>query len=327
MPAASPITTLSLVIPVFNEAENLPELLRRCAAVCDALALDAELVLVDDGSRDGSAAILAQAARVPASRVVAVLLNRNYGQHAAIMAGFAQCRGDLVVTLDADLQNPPEEISRLVAAAQTHDVVGTVRRDRQDAWARRFASRLVNLAVERATGVPMRDYGCMLRAYRRPVVDAMLQCREHSTFIPILANGFARDATEIEVAHARRAHGASKYGFWDLVNLLFDLLTSMTTAPLRLLSLAGGAIAVLGFVLALALLVARLALGAAWAGDGVFTLFAVLFGFIGAQFVAMGLLGEYIGRTYTDVRARPRYFIQEVIRNSDIEPGNAKESP
>lgn len=160
----------------------------------------------------------------------------------------------------------------------------------------------------------MHDYGCMLRAYRRSIVEAMLACRERSTFIPILANGFARHTCEIRVAHAERAHGESKYSAMRLLNLMFDLVTCMTTTPLRLLSLVGGGMALAGFLFALFLLVLRLAFGAAWAGNGLFVLFAVLFMFSGVQLLGMGLLGEYLGRMYSDVRARPRFFIERVVR-------------
>ena len=239
-----PIDLVSVVIPVYNEEASLPELLRRTEAACLELGRAFEIVLVDDGSRDRSAELLQAAAERDGSAVVAVILNRNYGQHAAILAGFEQSRGDLVITLDADLQNPPEEIPRLVErAAQGYDVVGSIRAERQDSAWRRWPSRLVNLAVQRSTGVAMHDYGCMLRAYRRSIVEAMLACRERSTFIPILANGFARHTCEIRVAHAERAHGESKYSAMRLLNLMFDLVTCMTTTPLRLLSLVGGGMA------------------------------------------------------------------------------------
>ncbi len=183
------IDRVSVVIPVYNEEASLPELLRRTCAACRLLDCQVEIILVDDGSRDRSAELLQQAASEPDSPVVAVLLNRNYGQHSAILAGFEQARGDLIITLDADLQNPPEEIPRLVhTAAQGYDVVGTVRQQRQDSYLRTLPSRLINRAVQRSTGVAMRDYGCMLRAYRRQVVQSMLACHERSTFIPILAN-------------------------------------------------------------------------------------------------------------------------------------------
>lgn len=307
------INSLSVVIPVFNEEANLPALIDRCVAACRSLNGPFEIILVDDGSRDRSAAIIEGAARTHTGSVMGVLLNRNYGQHAAIMAGFAQARGDVLITLDADLQNPPEEIPKLVIAIREgYDVVGTVRTPRQDTLFRRLASYIVNKAAQKATGVKMNDYGCMLRAYRRHVVHAMLQCHERSTFIPILANSFARRTTEIEVAHARRTQGDSKYSLWKLINLQFDLLTSMTTSPLRMLSTIGTLISMAGVGFGALLVILRLIKGAEWAGQGVFSLFAILFFFVGAQFIGMGLLGEYIGRIYHDVRARPRYFIEEI---------------
>ncbi|MBQ0212464.1 undecaprenyl-phosphate 4-deoxy-4-formamido-L-arabinose transferase [Proteus vulgaris] len=308
------IKKVSVVIPVYNEEESLPQLLERTIKSCKQLKQEYELILVDDGSSDNSAKMLEEAAAIEENHVIAIILNRNYGQHSAIMAGFNQADGDLVITLDADLQNPPEEIPRLVTTAEEgYDVVGTRRRNRQDSWFRKTASKMINSMITKATGRSMGDYGCMLRAYRRHIVEAMLQCHERSTFIPILANTFARRTIEIDVAHAEREYGDSKYSFLKLINLMYDLLTCLTTAPLRLLSIVGSVIAVSGFVLALLLIVLRIIFGAMWAAEGVFTLFAILFMFIGAQFVAMGLLGEYIGRIYNDVRARPRYFIQKVV--------------
>ena len=319
--------SVSVVIPVFNEHENLPELLRRTLETCRKMQRAFEIVLIDDGSRDDSPEILTRAADENPGEIVVVLLNRNYGQHNAIMAGFAQAKGDVIVTLDADLQNPPEEIPRLVDEAENgFDVVGTIRRDRQDSGFRKIASATVNKITAKTTGVEMHDYGCMLRAYRRPIVQAMLQCGERSTFIPVLANSFARRTTEIEVGHAAREFGESKYSVWQLVNLQFDLLTATTTFPLRVLSLVGTAISILGIGFGLLLLILRLAFGHIWAAEGVFTLFAVLFIFIGAQFIGLGLLGEYIGRIYTDVRARPRYFVQEVVGKSAIEPQRRKDA-
>jgi len=293
-----------------------------------------ELIVVDDGSKDRSRELITEAAKTYGGKVVGVLLNRNYGQHAAVMAGFAESRGCIVVTLDADLQNPPEEIPNLVDAIEKgFDVVGTVRTPRRDNLFRRIASFIVNKAAQKATGVKMHDYGCMLRAYRRHIVDAMLACHERSTFIPVLANSFARNTAEIEVHHEKRSRGESKYGLWKLINLQFDLLTSMTTFPLRLLSVLGTIVSLLGIGFGVFLFVMRLIYGAVWAAEGVFTLFAILFIFIGAQFVAMGLLGEYIGRIYHDVRGRPRYFVQQVIgrsssvrkiENSDPAPRESK---
>ncbi len=305
---------LSLVIPVFNEAQNLPELVRRCLTVCHNIGKPFEIIMVNDGSRDDSAQIIRTAAEENDGAIVGVLLNRNFGQHAAVLAGFAQSRGEVVVTLDADLQNPPEEIPKLLLPIeQGCDVVGSVRINRQDSMFRRWSSRLVNKGVQKSTGVMMHDYGCMLRAYRRSIIEAMLKCHERSTFIPVLANSFANKTDEVMVAHAERTQGESKYSFWKLINLQFDLLTSMTTFPLRLLSLAGSALAGMGFLFSFLLLTMRLIYGAAWAAEGIFTIFSILFIFLGVQLLAMGLLGEYIGRIYNDVRARPRYFIQDVV--------------
>lgn len=311
------IKLVSVVIPVYNEEASLPVLLSRVTAACDQLSQDYEVILIDDGSHDGSTELISEAAAREGSKLVGVLLNRNYGQHAAIMAGFETAKGDLVITLDADLQNPPEEIPRLVEAAmQGYDVVGTMRRNRQDSWFRKTASKLINKSVQKATGVHMSDYGCMLRAYRRHIIDAMLCCQERSTFIPILANSFARRTIELEVGHAERAHGESKYGLMHLINLMYDLVTCMTTTPLRLLSIVGSVVAGIGFVFSILLILMRLIMGADWAADGVFTLFAILFTFVGVQLLGMGLLGEYIGRMYTDVRARPRYFIHRIVRTA-----------
>ena len=311
--------SVSVVAPVFNERENLPEFIRRTEAVLDSLDRPAELILVDDGSRDGSPGIIAEGARRRPGLIVGIFFNRNYGQHIAVIAGLEESRGGTVVTIDADLQNPPEEIPRLLAEADNgFDVVGTVRTGRQDTIFRRFSSRVINRFTARATGVRMRDYGCMLRAYRRPVVEAILECRERSTFIPVLANTFAARVTEIEVAHAERPAGRSKYGVMKLVNLQFDLLTSMTTFPLRLLSIVGLLVSLFGLLLAVLILVLRLIMGPEWAAEGIFTLFALVFFFMGGQFIALGLIGEYIGRIYTEARARPRYFVRERAGRSSL---------
>jgi len=304
---------VSVVIPVFNEEKNLPELIRRCLAACRSMDLRFELILVDDGSRDGSAQLISEAAEQYADEIIGVFLTRNWGQHGAILAGFSRSRGDIVVTLDADLQNPPEAIPLVVRKAQEgYDVVGTVRVNRRDTGFRKLSSWIINKIVQKTTGVMMHDYGCMLRAYRKGVVKAMVNSRGYSTFIPVLANSFAQTTTEIEVPHQERTNGESKYTLWKLINLQFDLLTSMTTFPLRALSVIGVILSSLGFALGIFILVMRLVHGPEWAVGGVFTLFALLFFFIGAQFLGMGLLGEYLGRIYYDVRERPRYVISHV---------------
>jgi len=315
------IQCASMVIPVFNEQATLPALIERCVRVGQGLPNEYELILVDDGSRDGSARLIAAAAERDPSHVVGVLLNRNYGQHAAVMAGLGQARGDVVVTLDADLQNPPEEIPKLLAEIERGaDVVGGIRQMRKDSLFRVLASALMNRAMRAVTGLGVTDYGCMLRAYRRDIVDAMLACSERAPYIPALANSFAANTVEVEVGHAERSQGESKYRVWSLVNLYFDLLVSSTTAPLRMLSIAGTALAGVGVAFGLFLLVLRFVYGPDWAAQGVFTLLAVLFVFLGVQLIGLGLLGEYLGRVSRDLQGRPRYIVREIVGAGQAAP-------
>ncbi len=320
--------SVSVVAPVYNEEENLSEFIRRTETVLDSLGRPAELILVDDGSRDNSAELITAAARRRAGLIVGVFFNRNYGQHTAVIAGLEKSRGETVITIDSDLQNPPEEIPRLLAEADRgFDVVGTRRAGRRDSLFRKISSWMINKITARTTGVSMHDYGCMLRAYSRSVVRAVLRCSEHSIFIPVLANTFAHRVTEIEVAHAERKAGKSKYGFFQLISLQFDLLTSMTTFPLRLLSVVGVLVSIFGLALAAVILILRLIMGSQWAAEGVFTLFAIVFIFMGGQFIALGLIGEYIGRIYTEVRARPRYFVRAQAGCSALPARGAESGP
>ncbi|MDD5555794.1 MAG: glycosyltransferase [bacterium] len=310
--AADPPVDISVVIPVFNEEENIGELHRRLSAALEETGRRYEVILVDDGSSDRS---VERIDRIIGNdpRVRLVEFNKNYGQHAAVFAGLEQSRGAVVVTLDADLQNPPEEIPKLLAKIdEGYDIVGGMRARRRDSALRKVPSWFVNRFVSRATGVRLRDYGCMLRAYRRIVVDQILRCNEISSFIPTLANAFARSVTEIPVAHEERRRGKSKYGLGRLLRLNFDLVTGFSLMPIQLISVLGILIALLGVAFGLFLGVMRLIRGPEWAAEGVFTLFAVLFVFMGVQFLAMGLIGEYIGRIYAEVRNRPRYVIRRI---------------
>jgi undecaprenyl-phosphate 4-deoxy-4-formamido-L-arabinose transferase len=276
-----------------------------------------EIILVDDGSVDRSLEILKEFAREPDVRVVE--LTRNYGQHAAILAGFSIVRGQIVITMDADLQNPPEEIPRLVHVMEegSYDVVGSIRKGRQDSLFRILPSKVINMVARKITGVAMRDWGCMLRAYRRPVVERMINCHEHSTFIPALATFFGKRVTEIEVAHEERFGGKSNYPLRKLINLQFDLVASFSELPMKLLMYGGIAMALAGICFGTFLAVARLVYGALWAAQGVFTLFAILFVFVGMQFFALGVIGEYIGRIYKEVRKRPEYVIERIHAVAD----------
>lgn len=310
----SALPELSVVIPVYNEEAGLPALFDRLYPALDALGRPYEIVFVNDGSVDRSAAMLrAQYQRRPdVTRVI--LFNGNFGQHLAIMAGFERTRGQCVVTLDADLQNPPEEIGRLVAAMDAgHDYVGTIRRMRQDSAFRRHASRAMNGLREKITRIRMTDQGCMLRAYSRDIVDAMNACREVNTFIPALAFTFAQRPTEIEVSHEERAAGESKYSLYKLIRLNFDLVTGFSLVPLQMFSFAGIVISLLSLLFVAFLAIRRLIVGPE--AEGVFTLFGIAFFLIGITLFGIGLLGEYVGRIYQQVRQRPRYLVQAVLES------------
>lgn len=303
---------ISLVIPVYNEEANLPHLVERIRLVMQKMGKSYEIIFVDDGSRDNTLSILKSFLTYPEVRVVE--LTRNYGQHAAIFSGFSIVQGDIVITLDADLQNPPEEIPNLVRVMEEgdYDVVGTIRKERKDSFFRTFSSRIINGVTRKITKVNMSDWGCMLRAYRRNIVDRMVNCHEHSTFIPALATYFSKRVTEIEVTHESRYGGESNYSLRKLVNLQFDLVSSFSDFPLKFIMYAGIGIAFLGTSLGILLGIARLVYGPHWAAQGIFTLFAILFAFVGFQFFALGVMGEYIGRIYREVRKRPEYMIERI---------------
>lgn len=303
---------ISVVVPVYNEEPNLPLLMDRLEAALRTTGEPYEIIYVDDGSRDNSLEVLKGFVGRTGVRVLE--LTRNHGQHSAIMSGFSVVRGEVVVTIDADLQNPPEEIPSIVRTMQegNFEVVGTVREMRKDSLFRRIPSRFVNAMTRRITGIHMSDWGCMLRAYRREVVDRMVESQEYSTFIPALATMFAKRMTEIPVGHAERHAGASNYNMWKLMNLQFDLLTSFSEFPLRLLLYMGALLAMGGMAFGILLGVLRIFHGAEWAENGNFTLFAVLFFFVGALFFALGIMGQYLGRIYHEVRKRPRFTIRKL---------------
>ena len=246
------------------------------------------------------------------------MLAHNAGQHAAILAGFGAARGSHVVTLDSDLQNPPEEIGAVVAALDRgFDCVGTIRKGRRDPWWRRAISGILNRIREKTTRIHITDQGCMLRGYRRPVVDAINRCREVSTFIPALAYTFSRRPTEIEVRHEKRAAGETKYSLFRLVRLNFDLMTGFSLLPLQIISLAGILIATVSMVFVFFLLLRRLFIGPE--AQGLFTLFALMFFLAGVLLFGLGVVGEYVGRIYQQVRQRPAFEIAEVLEEEEGE--------
>ncbi|KNH08903.1 Polymyxin resistance protein ArnC, glycosyl transferase [Candidatus Burkholderia brachyanthoides] len=314
----SPVTApeLSVIIPVYNEEDGLPALFARLYPALDALNTSYEVIFINDGSRDKSAALLAKQFHVRPDTTRVILLNGNYGQHMAILAGFEQSRGEIVVTLDADLQNPPEEIGKLVAKMREgYDYVGTIRQQRQDSLWRKKASRTMNRLRERITKIRMTDQGCMLRMYSRHIIDTINRCSEINTFIPALAYTFAQNPIEVDVAHEERFAGESKYSLYSLIRLNFDLVTGFSVVPLQWLSFIGVILSVGSAALFLLLVVRRFMFGAEV--QGVFTLFAITFFMLGVIIFALGLLGEYIGRIYQQVRARPRYLVQTILEQRD----------
>jgi undecaprenyl-phosphate 4-deoxy-4-formamido-L-arabinose transferase len=248
--------------------------------------------------------------------------NGNFGQHMAIMAGFASSRGNIVITLDADLQNPPEEIPRLVACIDRgHDVVGTIRRQRRDTFFRVTASHAVNALTNKITGLSLHDYGCMLRAYRRDIVDIINDSAEATVFIPALAQKFAANPIEIEVDHEERKQGRSKYNLLRLIRLNFDLMTGFSLAPLRAVTMTGILISIMSFIFAVYMFIRRLVIGPE--AEGVFTLLAILFLLMGVTISCVGVEGEYVGRIYQEVRKRPRYIVRKIYESNDEIPKEA----
>jgi undecaprenyl-phosphate 4-deoxy-4-formamido-L-arabinose transferase len=300
---------ISVIVPVWNEAATLCELCERLYGTMQRLGKSYEVIFVDDGSTDDSASLLKDLyVHYPTIRVIR--LNRNYGQHIAVFAGLERARGEIMVTLDGDLQNPPEEIPKLLEKIhEGYDVVGGQRLSRQDSLGRRLPSWLISHVASRVVGVAMSDYGSMLRAYRRCVVEQLLRCRDRAMYIPALANAFAASVAEVPVAHQRRASGRSKYNVLGLVRLSLDLLTGFSLLPMRLISCTGGVLAVLGIGVGLYLGLQTL--------RGVLQeltpwLVALILFVAGLQLLALGLIGEYVGRTAMDVRQRPRYGIQDI---------------
>jgi undecaprenyl-phosphate 4-deoxy-4-formamido-L-arabinose transferase len=306
---------VSVVIPVYNEEEGLDALFARLYPALDALGIDYEVIFVNDGSRDRSAALLREQwqRRPDVTRVV--LLNANYGQHTAIVAGFERCRGERIVTLDADLQNPPEEIGKLLAAMDAgHDYVGGVRRTREDSLWRRFASRAMNRLRERITKIKMTDQGCMLRAYSRDIVTAVAATREVATYIPALAYTFASSPTEVQVEHAERSAGESKYSLYKLIRLNFDLITGFSLVPLQMCSMFGMFVSAAALATYLVVIFYRIFIVPGELGWRLLWDRDILaFFLVGLIVFGMGIIGEYVGRIYQQVRERPRYTIRAVL--------------
>lgn len=308
---------ISIVIPVHNEQEVLEELYTRLTKALDQLGKSFEIILTNDGSTDKSSQILKSMHERRPNQIRVIEFNGNFGQHMAIMAGFEHVRGQIIITMDADLQNPPEEIGKLVAAMEAgHDVVNTYRQNRQDSLWRLQVSKWHNKM--RAWMMPklkMRDEGCMLRAYARNIVDLMVSTGESNTFIPALALTYAANPTEVGVAHAERSAGTSSYNFYKLIRYNFDLVTGFSVFPLQVFTMIGVLISLASFAFVVYLFLRRLIVGPEV--EGVFTLFAILFFVLGIVLFGLGVVGEYIGRIYQEVRRRPRFVIKHVLEQPE----------
>ncbi|MBM3468136.1 MAG: glycosyltransferase [Alphaproteobacteria bacterium] len=303
---------LSVVIPVYNEAENLPPLFQRLTHVLDQQGLSYEIIFTNDGSHDASLDLLKKFHNDNPRTVRVIDFHGNFGQHMAIMAAFEQARGQTIVTLDADLQNPPEEIPKLMEKIKEgFDYVGSYRHNRQDSFFRTHVSRLVNWFRETTTDIKMRDQGCMLRAYSRQIIEQIVRSGERSTFIPALAYKFSGRPTEVEVKHDLRVAGLSKYNLYRLIRLNFDLITGFSLIPLQLFTIFGIAVSGLSGLLVLYMLLRRFIIGPE--AEGLFTLFAILFFLISVVITGIGIVGEYVGRIFQTLSQRPRYIIREII--------------
>lgn len=301
---------ISIVIPVFNEEQNLPELHRRLVATLESLGRTFELVFVDDGSRDGSLALL-KGFREGDSRIRIVCLVRNFGQSPALYAGFAHVRGQIVAMLDADLQNPPEELPKLIAKIdEGYDFVSGWRANRRDPFVRTLPSKLLNYLVKKSTNAEFKDVGCCLKAFRREIIDLLTKSTHHSRYLSLDVAWLGVKTAEVEVAHFERNAGQSKYGIYRLIRTGFDLVTGVTAAPLQFFAVLGGVFAFVGFAMAIRVAYWRLMYGAS---NQFATVTALMFFLCGVQMAATGLMCEYITRIYIEVQNRPYYVVRDVI--------------
>lgn len=301
---------ISIVIPVYNEEESLHALFSPLYSVMKGTARSFEIVFINDGSKDGSFGILYDLHKAyPEVRVID--LNGNFGQHMAIMSGFEHVRGDKIITMDADMQNPPEAIPDILSKLDGgHDVVGTYRVGRRDPLFRKTASKIINKITNRIAHLGIRDYGCMMRGYDKRIIEIINASCEKTTFIPALAQKFAVNAVEIPITHKERERGVSKYGLIQLIRLNFDLMTSFSIAPLQIVTMAGMSISLFSFLLVCYMLLRRLFIGPEV--EGLFTLMAIQFFLTGITLMSLGITGEYVGRIYREVNKRPRYIVKKI---------------
>ncbi len=312
---------LSLVIPIYNEEENIPLLYAEIKEVLDSTNYTYELICVDDGSSDRSVAVLEQLSKED-DRVVVVELRRNFGQTAAMSAGFDHASGEIIVSMDGDLQNDPHDIPNMIAKMnEGFDIVTGWRHDRKDPFiSRKLPSIIANKLISWITGVRLHDYGCTLKAFRHEVTDNIRLYGEMHRFIPAIASGMGISFTEVKVNHRARRFGTSKYGISRTIRVVLDLLTvkfllSYATRPLHVFGTVGVVSSGIGFLMALIMTLQRF-FAAVPLADRPLLLLAVLLIFMGVQFITMGLLAELVVRTYHESQKKPIYYVRSIIRHS-----------
>jgi glycosyltransferase involved in cell wall biosynthesis len=313
------MTDLSLVIPVYNEKDNLPLLMQAIRAALQPLQQTWEVIFVDDGSTDGSTEILAQLAEQFPTHVRAVIFRRNFGQTAAIAAGLDHADGNIIILLDADLQNDPADIPVLLAKLdEGYDLVSGWRKDRKDnRFTRTIPSMLANGLISWVTGVHLHDYGCTLKAYRREALEGFRLYGEMHRFIPVFAHSVGAKITEIPVRHHPRKFGVAKYGLERTVKVILDLFTvkfllDYSNKPIYLFGGAGMGLIFGSALLMLYLFVRRFVSGVAVLGSPLFQL-GVMFAIMGFQSILMGLIAELLARTYHESQSKPTYTVRETI--------------
>lgn len=308
----SPTIAYSVVIPLYNDALTLSALHRRVSAVMQGLGQPYEIVYIDDGSQDGTFSVLLEIHHQDSTHVRAIRLMRNFGQHPAVTSGFDHVAGEVIITLDSDLQNPPEEIPRLLAKLdEGYDVVTGWRQLRHDPWTRRLPSYFINWLIASTTGVRLHDYGCMLRVYRRHVVQLLNQCGETRRFITALTSWLGVNIAEVPVRHEAASLRSSRYNYRRLIRMTLDLVTGYSLVPIQLVTALGLAMASIGIAAGLFLLGWRIVFGVNPTGLSSFV--ALLLVLFGIQLAGLGVIGEYIGRIYMEVQGRPYYLIRTIL--------------
>lgn len=319
---------ISLVIPIFNEADNLEELHRELISALEKLGRPFEIILIDDGSTDASWTVLKDLQQKD-HRIKLIRLRRNFGQTAALAAGFDYARGEVIISLDADLQNDPNDIPLLIRKIEEgHDIVSGWRRSRKDRFfSRRLPSIIANRLISRLTGVRLHDYGCTLKAFRREIIKNVKLYGELHRFIPAIASQLGVSIAEVEVNHRPRKHGRSKYTIFRFTKVMLDMLTvkfllSYSTRPLQIFGLLGLGSSLLGFIISGWLTYQRLFLGVSLANRPLLLL-GILLIVTGFQFVTLGLLAEIMVRAYHESSGKTIYVVREVI---DSETGKSASS-